>query len=208
MENAIETIERGGFTARIYYDTDTLNPRKDWDNLGKIVSRKLTSDEEFEFSGDKEDDCKRLKKEFGAAVILPIYMYSHGGETINTTGFSCPWDSGQVGWIFATTEDICKEYNCKQVNPAIRRRVEQILVGEIETYDQYIRGEVYGYELFDKTGNEIDSCWGFYGFDYIKEEVNSLIAWHIRQVEEDEKEQFALFVNAGLPIPAKDEKTA
>lgn len=208
MENAIETIERGGFTARIYYDTDTLNPRKDWDNLGKIVSRKLTSDENFEFSGDKERDIKRLKQEFGATVTLPIYMYSHGGETINTTGFSCPWDSGQVGWIFATTEDICKEYNCKRVNPAIRRRVEQILVGEIETYDQYIRGEVYGYELFDKTGNEIDSCWGFYGFDYIKEEVNSLIAWHIRQVEEDEKEQFALFVNAGLPIPAKDEKTA
>ena len=199
MENAIETIERGGFTARIYYDTDTLNPRKDWDNLGKIVSRKLTSDEHFDFSGDSETDIKRLKQEFGATVILPIYMDSHGGDTINTTGFSCPWDSRQVGWIFATTEDICKEYNCKQVNPAIRRRVEQVLIGEIKIYDQYIRGEVYGYELFDKTGNEIDSCWGFYGLDYVKEEVSSLIAWHIRQVE---KEQFALFVNAGVAIPS------
>lgn len=160
MENAIETVKRGGFTAHIYYDTDTLNPRKDWDNLGKIVSRRLTSDVNFKFSGDRETDIERLKQEFGATVILPIYMYSHGGETINTTGFSCPWDSGQVGWIFVTTEDICKEYNCKRVNPAIRHRVAQILIGEIETYDQYIRGEVYGYELFDKTGNVIDSCCG------------------------------------------------
>lgn len=72
MENAIETIERDGFTAYIYYDTDTLNPRKDWDNFGKIVSRKLTSDEHFEFSGDSETDIKRLKQEFGATVILPF----------------------------------------------------------------------------------------------------------------------------------------
>lgn len=203
MENTIETVKRGGFTAHIYYDTAPLDPRKDCDNLGKIVSRKLTSDVNFEFSGDKERDIERLKQEFGAVVILPIYMYSHGGETINTTGFSCPWDSGQIGWIFATTEDICKEYNCKRVNPAIRHIVKSRLVGEIETLDQYICGEVYGYKLFDKTGNEIDSCWGFYGFDYVKEEVSSLIAWHIRQAAEEEKAQFALFVNAGLPIPER-----
>lgn len=208
MNEAIETIERDDFTAFIYYDTDTLNPREDWDNLGKIVSRKLTSDENFEFSGDKDYDIKRLKQEFGATVILPIYMYSHGGETINTIGFSCPWDSGQVGWIFATTEDIYKEYRCKRVNPAIRRRVKQILIGEIKTYDQYIRGDVYGYQLSDKSGNELDSCWGFYGLDYIREEVNRIINWYIRQKEEEEKEQFALLINAGLPIPAKNEKTA
>lgn len=101
---------------------------------------------------------------------------------------------------FATTEDICKEYKCCRVNPAIHNRVEQILVGEIKTYDKYIRGEVYRYELFDKTGKEIDSCWGIYGFDYVKEEVNSLIDWH---AAEEEKAQFALFVNAGLPIPER-----
>lgn len=199
MENAIETVKRGGFTAHIYYDTDSLGPRKDCDNLGKIVSRRLTSDVNFKFSGDRETDIERLKQEFGATVILPIYMDSHGGGTINTTGFSCPWDSRQVGWIFATTEDICKIYGCKRVYPVIRRKVKQLLINEIKTYDQYIRGEVYGYELFDKTGNKIDSCWGFYGFDYVKEEVSSFIDWHIRQVEE---EQFALFVNAGVAIPS------
>lgn len=125
METVIEMIKRNGFTAHICYDSNPMNPRKDWDNIGKIVSRKLTSDEEFEFSGDKERDIKRLKQEFGATVILPIYMYSHG---------------------------------CKRVNPATRSKVKQLFIDEIKTYDQYIRGEVYGYVLFDKTGNEIDSC--------------------------------------------------
>ena len=34
-------------------------------------------------------------------VILPLYLYDHSGITISTGPFSCPWDSGQVGWIKA-----------------------------------------------------------------------------------------------------------
>ena len=181
MENIIEMIKRNDFTAHICYDSNPMNPRKDWDNFGKIVSRKLISDEHFDFSGDSETDIKRLKQEFRATVILPIYMHSHGGDTINTTGFSCPWDSRQVGWIFATTEDICKTYGCKRVNPATRSKVKQLLIDEIKTYDQYIRGEVYGYVLLDKTGNEIASCWGFYDLDYIKEKVNRIIDYRSKQ---------------------------
>ena len=27
-------------------------------------------------------------------VMLPLYLYDHGGLTMNTSAFSCPWDSG------------------------------------------------------------------------------------------------------------------
>ena len=30
------------------------------------------------------------------AIVQPLYLYDHGGITMNTTGFSCSWDSGQV----------------------------------------------------------------------------------------------------------------
>ena len=30
-------------------------------------------------------------------VFLPLYLFDHSGITMNTSGFSCPWDSGQVG---------------------------------------------------------------------------------------------------------------
>jgi hypothetical protein len=42
--------------------------------------------------------------------ILPVYLYDHSGLTINTTGFTCPWDSGQIGWIYASHEQVKAEY--------------------------------------------------------------------------------------------------
>lgn len=33
---------------------------------------------------------------------------------------------------------------------------------EVRTYDCYLRGECYGYQLY-LSGEEVDSCWGFLG---------------------------------------------
>lgn len=41
-----------------------------------------------------------LVEQMDGMVILPLYLYDHSGITMNTCGFSCPWDSGQVGWIY------------------------------------------------------------------------------------------------------------
>ncbi|MEN3005965.1 hypothetical protein [Dehalobacterium formicoaceticum] len=94
--------------------------------------------------------------------ILPLYLYDHSGITMNTSGFSCPWDSGQVGWIYATKEAIQTEYDCKELTPEIREKAEKLLRGEVEYYDHYIRGDCYGFQLY-KDGEEVDSCWGFIG---------------------------------------------
>lgn len=93
-------------------------------------------------------------------MILPLYLYDHSGITMNTTGFSCPWDSGQVGWIYATGEDVVKEYG--SITPETLEKAKDLLQGEVEYYDHYIRGDCYGLQLF-KGEEEIDSCWGFIG---------------------------------------------
>lgn len=94
--------------------------------------------------------------------IMPLYLYDHSGITMNTTGFSCRWDSGQVGWIYATHDEIRKEYGklTEDTIDAARR----LLVAEIAEYDAYISGQCYGFRLFE-LGQETDSCWGFLG-DY------------------------------------------
>jgi hypothetical protein len=46
-----------------------------------------------------------------------------------------------------------------------KARAEKWLDGEIANLDTYCRGEIYGYEVLDADGNEIDSCWGFYDLD-------------------------------------------
>jgi len=107
-----------------------------------------------------------LKQKF---VILPLYLYDHSGITMNTTGFSCPWDSGQVGWIYASLEDVKKEFG--DDSPSSVEKALKLLRTETELYDCYLRGECYGFRLYE-NGEEVDSCYGFIGsFDEVKEAI-------------------------------------
>lgn len=105
-------------------------------------------------------EMEELTQKIDGLVILPLYLYDHSGITMNTTGFSCPWDSGQVGWIYATGEDIIREY--ESITPETLEKAQNLLRGEVEYYDHYIRGDCYGFQLY-KGDEEVDSCWGFIG---------------------------------------------
>lgn len=108
-------------------------------------------------------------------VILPLYLYDHSGITMNTTGFSCPWDSVQVGWIYVAREDILKEFGGKLLTESKRDQAKQLLKSEVNVYDRYIRGECYGFELY-KNGNLEDSCWGFIGeIDEVKGSIKEYL---------------------------------
>ena len=80
-----------------------------------------------------------------------------------------------MGYIFVSYEDIIKEYGKLDIEMATK-----VLKGEVEEYSQYVNGEVYGYLIYNKEEqydcpDSIDSCWGFIGDEYIKEEVNSIL---------------------------------
>lgn len=52
-----------------------------------------------------------------------------------------------------------------------RKRAIEVMEGEVEVYDQYLRGEVYGYTLYEQEDGEWveqESCWGFYGDDLLE----------------------------------------
>ncbi len=113
------------------------------------------------------------------AVILPLYLYDHSGITMKTKPFGCPWDSGQVGWIYATHEKIKEEFSSEHTG-GDWERAGQVLRDEVEIYDQFLTGDVYGFILEQEVtceccGNvseeHIDSCWGFYGYESLKEEL-------------------------------------
>lgn len=153
----------------IKQDESPESPRS-WENLGTC----LFFHKRYNF-GDKNtlginsnnySNFEAMKnvliKKHGAKVILPVYMYDHSGQTIATTPFSCPWDSGQLGFIFVTRDTLLKEYGGKRVTPKIIETAERVLKNEIETLDQYVKGEVYGFKT-KIDGEDGDSCWGFYG---------------------------------------------
>src|SRR5699024_3165097 len=111
---------------------------------------------------EREVDERLMKVISQKFLMLPLYLYDHSGITMNTTGFSCPWDSGQVGWIYASKEDALREFGGKTFTSATRKKAEDRMRGEVEYYDSYLRGEAYGFELY-KDGELEDSCWGFIG---------------------------------------------
>lgn len=127
--------------------------------------------------------------------ILPVFMYDHSGITISTGPFSCPWDSGQVGFIYVTKQ----KYEVETQKPFNFEDAEFILKGEIETLDQYLTGDVWGYTIYstedEEFANQIltheddlpddrnheDSCGGFFGDDYCKDTAKDLLTFYSTQ---------------------------
>ena len=96
-------------------------------------------------------------------VSLPLWLYDHGGITISCGDREYPyndrWDSGLVGWIvYARQKDDGEDW---------RERAFDRMRAEVEEYDHYLTGEVYGFTLYE-NGEETDSCWGYYGGDLAK----------------------------------------
>ena len=170
--NLIKTLNEGYDmnTLKIMQDTDTMSPRE-WDNIGQMVCfhKRYTLGDEHSYDSDDYNSWdefeKALHKEHDIAVILPLYLYDHSGITMKTTGFSCRWDSGQVGFIFVTKDKVRKEYNVKRISKSLLDKVESLLKSEVYTYDQYLTGDTYFFELVDENGNTLDSCCGFFGRD-------------------------------------------
>jgi hypothetical protein len=69
--------------------------------------------------------------------------------TINTGGYSCPWDSGQVGFIYVSREKVREEYGWKVITKKREEKIVEILRDEVKTYDQYLTGDVYGYIVYE-----------------------------------------------------------
>lgn len=112
-------------------------------------------------------------------LILPLNLYDHSGLSMSVSSFigraqHAEWDSGQVGWIYATADRIRAEYgNCSAESV---EKAKALLKSEVETYNYYLSGQCYGFRLYE-NGEEMDSCWGFLGAlqDVLKEIVGEVL---------------------------------
>lgn len=157
-----------------YYDSEEF-----FIDLAEDLGIDTTYDEYNEEYGEYEeveiaieDIIDDIKKE---VVILQLYLYDHSGISIKIQphGYHAAWDCGKVGYIYITHEDIIKEYG--EITEENIEKAKRVLEGEVETYSQYLEGDIYGYileekELCEHCGHmeyeDIDSCWGFYGSDF------------------------------------------
>lgn len=177
----METINYKGIDIEINQDEYPESPR-DWDNLGTMVCfhSRYNLGDKHDYSIEDVQEIYNNSKEY---ISLPLFLYDHSGITMNTTGFSCGWDSGQVGVIFVSRKKVREEFNVKRISNKLEKKIISYLVGEVETYDQYLTGNVYWYNI-DETN---DSCSGYFGYDHEKtgllEDAKASIDYYLKQKE-------------------------
>ena len=115
---------------------------------------------------------------------LPLFIYEHGGLALSTSS-QCQWDSSCVGIIYLSIDTV-------QQNGI--EDPMKLLNDEIQEYDDYLKGNVFGIIISEKYKNitipyyqniadkicnsdweEIDSCYGFIGEDYAIQEHNEWV---------------------------------
>jgi hypothetical protein len=165
-------IEHREHLINIFYDECAESPRER-NNLGTMytVGHRCCPEEKLYDHFDIEDmfDSNRdFSDQFLREYIaLPIYMYDHGGQTVRTYPFSCRWDSGLFGIIAVPIEEVKKEYKWKLLTKKRRRTIEERLEAEVKIYDDFLKGDIYGFEI-TRAGTVVESSWGYYGDDAIE----------------------------------------
>lgn len=182
-EQIAETFEHNGYTVKLIQDEDAFNPRKEYDNAGTFVcfhGRYDLGDSDHGYQKDDFNGWKelydRIVKDHRSAVILPLGLIDHSGISIycgDGAHWCDPggWDSGQIGFAFISRATAIEEWagKGKRVTKQVREASEKRLRGEIETYDQYLTGDVYGFVIETPDGEEIDSCWGHFGLEWARQ---------------------------------------
>lgn len=168
---------------------------------GKVVIEELTPRDAIADAIRHDistEDCLILMEPH--AEWMPIWIYEHSGITISCGDragqYADRWDSGQLGFIVMLKKKAMKdlvEYVLDEKGECIpdgkrgyktrplteetwRARAIEVMKDEVETYDQFLTGEVFGFTLYeadpvedDETPDweETDSCWGFFGDDLL-----------------------------------------
>jgi len=162
----VNTFKVGHLTVTIKQDTDAEAPFSHgvtiyYRNASRYtLGEKRVSDATL-FNLGQDEDVYRF----------PVYALVHGTSALSLTPFTCPWDSGRSGTVTVDKDQVDSEEEAREAAKS-----------HVEAFSQYIGGDVYGYEITDEDNEMIDSCWGFYGFDYCKKEAigaaNRLLTQH------------------------------
>lgn len=174
-----DDIEYKGYIIKVKQDEDAYDPREDAGEQAMGIMNCMHGRYNLGDKHDhKSDDFngwdgfeKHLVEEHDAAIILPLYLYDHSGITMSVSSFSCQWDSGQVGFIYTTNERIKNLYAIKRVTKAKLKQAEKELIGEVDVYDKYIKGEVYISIIENKDGEMLDTYGGCYDYNEAEREA-------------------------------------
>lgn len=191
------------YTYKVEYDeyADDLNPR-DWDTLGVMATwhrRYQLGDVQPKLSPDE------WLADEAPAIVLPLFLMDHSGLSISTSdgafrmADSAGWDWGQVGVIVVSADTLDREYG---TDPDREDKAIRCLIGEVEVYDKWLRGEVFGFMVY-RDGEMVDSCTGFFDHDEAEGEAKSIIAYYQERDRKARQTKLKALVKHRVPFPVR-----
>ena len=123
----------------------------------------------------------------------PVHMYDHSGRTVNTTGFACRWDSGVAGIAFLPKKTLVEEglYGAKKGMPEeeLNKKAAQFLKSHVLLLDDYLKNNVFGFEIEYIPHNKDVACYGFWSDEGRRDAVEEALSSLKSMLEEVEKEK-------------------
>ena len=168
--------KKDGQILKIMYMCDPENPRRDFDQVSTII---MDENANYTFSDvqvSSEEELKEWKEQNDVVLTFPLNCYEHSGVSLSISNgypYNDQWDAGQIGEVVVTRKSMKEMWGISYLTKKNTEMLTNAVEAEIEQLTQWLNGEVYGYQLFEtKTcilnethEEEIDSCWGYYGYD-------------------------------------------
>lgn len=182
----IDTIDlTEHFQAEIRHDDFPLNPREDFDPMGRIVYFKRGAVQEertleilprYALDGRYSIvHLARYLRIFHGAEVALIRGYVHSGTALTVVPFRNEeprfggqfgdrWDSMWWGLIFVTRDDLQREYlDHGYTLEEARETAQEVMKSEVDELESWVNGSVYCYTLVAKDGgiaqDILDDTW-------------------------------------------------
>lgn len=163
-----------GLVVEVEVDEYPDSPR-DWCNVATFVCWHRR----YELGDVQPKETPSTWKEENASeedILVPLYLYDHSGLALASSPFSCPWDSGQIGWAWVPRKRWEEEY-------LTRERALATVEEEVKTYAHYLAGEVFDVSARWK-GETLASVGGYYGEDAAAKAAKEIFeAWKAKILE-------------------------
>jgi hypothetical protein len=137
-------------TLKIEQDECVENPRDAFDNVSTFYGaqgREIVggkNDVEYRYREDLDNELDNLRRA-GAVIVESFPRYAVIEPKTGRAEWGRKW----------------------------RKMAEKCCRAELDEFESWANGEVYGYIVEDLDGEHLDSCWGFYGEKYAIEEGES-----------------------------------
>lgn len=126
-------------------------------------------------------------------VIVFFDLCEHSGQWLSFASVKIENEfNSHNGIILTTKEDVLK--NTEYTEENWRSEAVKMLYGELQTFNDYLQGNVYGYVIEEHNGfkwTEIDSLWGIYPTHDTTDELEEITVDYVTQAklyEENTKE--------------------